>query len=90
MNIHIIEDYDCFESPDGTQSFGVYDTNNKEIWVAGDINRINVVEILLHELAHYYQDIDNVRFNEKDADNIVKDWLEDLNEIFKNRVKGEK
>ena len=88
MKIEILEDYDCLETPEGNTAFGVYDTENNKIYVAGDLDRINVVELILHELAHYYQIKDNKEPKENEADNMVLKWLDDLREIYKERIKG--
>jgi len=63
--IHILEGYDTVDTNKG-KGFGVFRTDTKEIFVAGDMpDEQSLFETIAHE---YYHFIESLRFNNKNYD----------------------
>ena len=69
LKIVICEGYDCIETPDGGKGFGVYDTDNEIIYIAGDMPDpdYNIPFTILHELYHVYQKANGCPYMEVNA-----------------------
>ena len=66
-HVFIAEGYDSIKSEDGRTGFGVYDPENKQIFIAGAVPDEVFIKVLLHELMHWVQDISGYAFNEDEA-----------------------
>ncbi len=60
--------YDTLQAEDGTVCFGCYDTDKKEIYVAGDIPVEALFHTIAHEYKHFLQDVNGEEYDEKQAD----------------------
>ena len=68
--LHILEESDAVEAPNGEMGFGVFDTTHQSIYIAADIPEpeINVPWIIAHEYKHYLQWCDDKPYDENEAD----------------------
>lgn len=71
-NVIIAEGYDSIKSEDGETGFGIYDPENKQIFIAGAVPDEIFVKALLHELMHWVQDISGCAFNEDEANTFAE------------------
>ena len=64
--IVILEGYDCIEGPDGNKGFGVYDPEDRTIYVAEDIPEAErtIPHTIAHEYCHFLQDVNKKRYDE--------------------------
>lgn len=56
LEIVIVEDCECIETPDGFQVFGLYDIENNRIFIAGENTERDIIFTIFHELFHVYQE----------------------------------
>ena len=68
LQLVIAKGYDVLESPDGTKSFGVYDTRNYTIYVPGNMDEKDQLETIGHEFCHHIQTALDREHNEAEAD----------------------
>jgi len=69
--IHIIENCDGIQAPDGGIGFGVFDNTTDNIYVACDYTFMDdrsILTTMAHEYKHFLQKYDNGIYNEEDAD----------------------
>lgn len=71
-HVFIVEGYDSIKSEDGETGFGIYDPENKQIFIAGDVPDEIFIKALLHELMHWVQDISGCAFNEGEANTFAE------------------
>lgn len=71
-HVFIAEGYDSIKTEDGETGFGVYDPENKQIFIAGAVPDEIFVKALLHELMHWVQDISGYAFNEDEANTFAE------------------
>lgn len=75
VTVHIMEEYDTIEGPDGQKGFGVYVPETKEIFLAGDIpeKEDNIIKTLAHEYRHFLQHCCGEPFNEQQAETFAEE-----------------
>lgn len=83
--IHLCEDYDTIQTPDGGVGFGVFvkPENNGDIphiYIACDIpnDEHQLTETIAHEYKHFLQWRNGEEFDEKEAESFAKKVVEDL------------
>lgn len=78
--LHIVEGFDCIESPDGQKGFGCYIPENKEIYLAEDIpdKEETVIETLAHEYKHFMQHCEGREFDEEEAEQFAIQVMADF------------
>lgn len=76
--IHILEESDAVQAPDGKMGFGVFCTENQHIYVAADIPEpeITVPHTIAHEYMHFLQWCEGRPYDEKEADEFAEHILE--------------
>lgn len=77
--LHVAEDSDTIYTGE-EMAFGVYDTDKKEIYVAGDLEPEEVLYTIAHEFAHHLQNTSGEGYDEEYADEYAAAILEELKE----------
>lgn len=69
VTLHLLEDHDSVQGPDGQVGFAAYVPETKDIYLALNIPEPekNVIINLGHEFYHFLQDLNNKEFNEEEA-----------------------
>lgn len=68
IEIQVLDGYDSFQvAPEEPVVLGAYNTDEKKIYVAGELPQEVFVKILMHELFHWIQDVAGTEFDEDDA-----------------------
>lgn len=76
--LHIIEDCDSIEI-ENEMCFGAYDTNKRQIYVAGDLpDPEDVLQTITHEFAHHLQNISGSGYDEEYAEQFTFEIMEEL------------
>lgn len=72
--IHIVENCDCIEAPDGSKGFGVFIPDEQSIYVVTDIpdTDINVPMTIAHEYMHFLQWCDGKPYDDEEAEQFAK------------------
>lgn len=67
--VKILEGFDTVMEPGGKMGFGVYATNERAIYIAGDLpdDEYAIVTTVAHEYKHFLQHMSGEEFDEKDA-----------------------
>lgn len=76
--IYVADGYDTVMGEDGNVGFGVYVPDEKQIYIAGDVDNEVRLKALFHELCHWAQDMCGRSFDEDEANefsDIVYDAL---------------
>ena len=81
--IKIAEGYDVIEtSPNGDRGFGVFDPNNRLIFIPSLMEDSELVRTIAHEYRHFMQYCDGARkeedYDEKDAEEFADKILKEL------------
>lgn len=83
--IHICEEYDTIQSPDGGIGFGLFiKPESKEdlphIYIAGNMPNDDkeLIETITHEYKHFLQWCNNEEFDEEEADLFAEKAVKDL------------
>lgn len=79
--IHCCRGHDCIKDENGRMGFGVYDPQEKNIYIAGDVPKEIFLKALFHEIFHWMQDVAGMKFDEDDA-NSFSDILYDAVDMF--------
>lgn len=75
--LHIIEDCDTIQTDQGA-GFGVYNTETKEIYVAGAIeDKEEMLFTIAHEFAHHLQSVEGTGYDEEYADQYAAEIMEE-------------
>lgn len=70
--IYIADGYDTVEGEDGNVGFGVYVPDEKQIYIAGDVDNEVRLKALFHELCHWVQDMCGRPFDEDEANRLAE------------------
>lgn len=83
MTVHIMEDYDTIQSPDGGVGFGVFVPATMEIYLAGDIpeKEEGLIKTLSHEYKHFLQHCEGKPFDEEEAEAFAEEIYKRIKEI---------
>lgn len=65
--IHIIHGYDTVVTPEGQSCYGCYLNGEYEAYIPDDMPSDQFVHTIIHEYAHYLQDIEGREFSEEEA-----------------------
>lgn len=72
--IHVVENCDSIQTPDGGVGFGVFDNTTDNIYVACDYEFMDdrsILTTIAHEYKHFLQKYDNEIYSEEDADSFA-------------------
>lgn len=80
VNIHLLEESDCVQDPDGNVGFGVFCEMTQDIYIAIDIPdpEVNVPANIAHEYMHFLQWCEGRPYDEEEADRFAEEVLEAL------------
>lgn len=83
VTVHIMEDYDTIQSPDGGVGFGVFVQATMEIYLAGDIpeKEEGLIKTLSHEYKHFLQHCEGKPFDEEEAEAFAEEIYKRIKEI---------
>lgn len=83
VTVHIMEDYDTIQSPDGGVGFGVFVPATMEIYLAGDIpeKEEGLIKTLSHEYKHFLQHCEGKPFDEEEAEAFAEEIYKRIKEI---------
>lgn len=83
--IHIAENCDSIQTPDGGVGFGVFDNTTDNIYVACDYEFMDdrsILTTIAHEYKHFLQKYDDGIYSEEDADNFAIKVYEEFMETI--------
>ena len=75
--IHILEESDCVQAPNGEMGFGVFCVENQHIYIAADVPdpETTIPQTIAHEYMHFIQWCEGRPYDEEEADRFSEEVL---------------
>ena len=78
VTIHILEESDSVQAPNGEIGFGVYIPENAEIYVAAELPEEITLSTIAHEYKHFIQFSEGKDFDEDEAEKFAEEIMEEI------------